>query len=417
MIGIAVEIADAGYAANEGWQLRQMAIKNDPHKQPIFAISAYAYVVVRPLEHVTDLEDTNLPSMPWMENAAHFPYKPIAEGNGGTVWLELGLASEMARSMNGIEASLNSDCVIKTIALAGSEKLLRLDMYFGIDPHQNSLPPQNRNFQNSLLTPDDLDSVNLVLPIRCEIIEGGMEINIDNGQIHRAFRIPKQTTFGQSATSVATNGGFVPLDWSPATRANFEKSENIRLKKASDESAFLANGVMLETEANGDKTKDRIVSDEQKELFISLLKNYPKTPIKIFVNPENPESVTYAKKIRQLLDAANYGGSGGGIITNTGDIYTGTNFVKWQLTPHTLIFAALPHPKWGWIIPVHDTFDSFKPVISSGLTNEPNLYAVGSLDCVRWAFRGIGLNGFYIGNATNLLNPGEVGIIVPAKAK
>ena len=40
MIGIAVEIADAGFAANEGWQIRQMAIKNDPLKQPISDVSA-----------------------------------------------------------------------------------------------------------------------------------------------------------------------------------------------------------------------------------------------------------------------------------------------------------------------------------------------------------------------------------------
>lgn len=40
MLGIAIEIADAGFAANEGWQTRQMAIKNDPLNQPVLDVSA-----------------------------------------------------------------------------------------------------------------------------------------------------------------------------------------------------------------------------------------------------------------------------------------------------------------------------------------------------------------------------------------
>jgi hypothetical protein len=45
MLGIAIEISDAGFAANEGWQTRQMAIKSDPNNQPIAFVSAQAILI------------------------------------------------------------------------------------------------------------------------------------------------------------------------------------------------------------------------------------------------------------------------------------------------------------------------------------------------------------------------------------
>jgi hypothetical protein len=54
MIGIAIEITDAGFAANEGWQTRQLAIKSNPAKRPISEISAFVYFKVKeavPLEN------------------------------------------------------------------------------------------------------------------------------------------------------------------------------------------------------------------------------------------------------------------------------------------------------------------------------------------------------------------------------
>ena len=414
LLGILVEIADAGWTAHEIKKAESMA---DLNKKPIFAFSAYAYLVAEPLDHEADLENTNLPAMMWAPNCALFPLRTIPQGNGDSLWLELGQASKMSNGASAQESSVSSDCVIKTIALYGDKKFLRFDIYFGIDADKKTVPTSNRSFQNSPLTPNDLNAINLLLPIRGNIVEGRIEMNIDNGQIERSFQFPKQLTFGTSASCTESNGVFSPINWSPEIRASFEKAESIRLKKSTDAAAFLTNGLRLETDANGDNIKSRIISDEQKKLFKSLLENYPKTPIKVFVNPRNPESLTYAKQIRQLLDVADYGVSDGGLITNTADIYTGTNFNKWKPTPHTLVFAALPDQKWGWIIPIHDTFDNFKPVISSGLTNDPTVYALGCLDCVRWAFTGIGLNGFYIGNATNILKRGEAGIIVPAEAK
>lgn len=45
MLGIFVEIAVAGWSANDVWQTRQMAIKNDPLNQPIGSATARVFIV------------------------------------------------------------------------------------------------------------------------------------------------------------------------------------------------------------------------------------------------------------------------------------------------------------------------------------------------------------------------------------
>jgi hypothetical protein len=74
------------------------------------------------------------------------------------------------------------------------------------------------------LTPDDLDAIDLVLPIHCEIIWGELRMSIDNGITNRVFQFPKQTTFVCAATSVSTNEIFVPLNFSREIRAQVEKT-------------------------------------------------------------------------------------------------------------------------------------------------------------------------------------------------
>lgn len=47
MIGIAIEIADAGVAANDGWQTRQIAINNNPRNANISYLYATALLQVK----------------------------------------------------------------------------------------------------------------------------------------------------------------------------------------------------------------------------------------------------------------------------------------------------------------------------------------------------------------------------------
>jgi hypothetical protein len=50
MLGIAIEIVDAGYAANEGWQTSQIAIKNDPRNANISYMYATAILRVKGMQ-------------------------------------------------------------------------------------------------------------------------------------------------------------------------------------------------------------------------------------------------------------------------------------------------------------------------------------------------------------------------------
>ena len=158
--------------------------------------------------------------------------------------------------------------------------------------------------------------------------------------------------------------------------------------------------------------KKRAVSDEQKKLFINLLKNYPKTPIRVFVKSNDVEAVNYAKKIRELLDEAQYGAGTDGLVRNSVSVLDGTNHVPWQPSSNALAFFAFPASHFPISIPSND----FKPVIATALTNDPAMYGLGNLWVVRWAFTGIGISDvtFY---DTNDLKAGEVGIIVPPKPK
>jgi hypothetical protein len=107
---------------------------------------------------------------------------------------------------------------------AAGDNLVRLDIHFG-GRHENFFENKAGNtweFFNDSLTPEDLDAINLVLPFRCEIIGG--EVSIDNGLTNRVFQIPKQLTLICAATSVATNGTFVPVNFDPKFREEVERS-------------------------------------------------------------------------------------------------------------------------------------------------------------------------------------------------
>jgi hypothetical protein len=45
MFGISIEVAVAGWSANDAWQTRQIAIKNDPNNLPIASVSAQVILV------------------------------------------------------------------------------------------------------------------------------------------------------------------------------------------------------------------------------------------------------------------------------------------------------------------------------------------------------------------------------------
>jgi hypothetical protein len=233
MWGIFIETVVAGvFAAKDGWEIRQMKINelnNDWRKQPIYAFEATARLLVRPLEPIENFE--KLPQVPFFPTIPFgFSSAQTPEKESNLIFLNLGRSVDMAKGAYSREnAEIQDDEAYKYMAfeINGTNRFLRFDIHFG-GHHENFFENKAGNtweFFNDSLTPEDLDAIDLVLPIRCEIISGEVKMSIDNGLTNRVFEIPKQTTFVCAATSVATNGTFVPIDFSPEIRAEVEKSK------------------------------------------------------------------------------------------------------------------------------------------------------------------------------------------------
>jgi hypothetical protein len=210
MLGIVLEVVlGAVIALWEGWnahEIRKAEQMADWINQPIFAFEAHATIFVKPLEPVEGLE--SLPKQAGLWNKLRLPNR----GNAEPAFLVLGQARELATgaiSLKGIY--VNSDNVTRSLVLDPSGKRIAIcfDIYFD----RNSA-----TFSNGTLMPNELNAVQLTLPIRCEVWGGEMRMELD-GRTNRVFEIPPQITFVKCVSSVATNGTFAPIDFSPKVRA------------------------------------------------------------------------------------------------------------------------------------------------------------------------------------------------------
>lgn len=226
MIGIGFEVVVAFALA---WRddIDINAAQNAWRIQRIYALEATAKVLVRPLEPVSDFESLPKAGI-FMVNPSVFspPTNSMPDNSG--FFLYLGRAKTLAKGEYDAKfAQIKDDEARRSVAIEGNgtNQWLRFDIHFG-GRHENFFRNKSGNswdFFNDSLTPDDLDAIDLVLPIRCEVVWGEVEMNIDNGLTNRTFPIPKQTTFVHAATSFATNGDFVPIDFSPKIRAEQAK--------------------------------------------------------------------------------------------------------------------------------------------------------------------------------------------------
>jgi hypothetical protein len=211
-------------------RIRNELISLDWKKQRIYAFEATAKILVRPLQPVEGFE--KLPQVPFLPTIPFgFSTTQTPEKDSSLIFLNLGRSVDMAKGTYSKEnAEIQNDEAYKYLAfeINGTNRFIRFDIHFG-GHHENFFENRAGNtweFFNDSLTPEDLDAIDLVLPFRCEIISGEIKMDIDNGLTNMVFQIPKQTTFVCAATSVATNGTFVPLDFSPEIRA--EQKMNLK---------------------------------------------------------------------------------------------------------------------------------------------------------------------------------------------
>ena len=205
MFGIVVEIAVAiGFAWRDDWHIRQIEIaqqKADPHNLPIKSLTAYAMVEVRPLQALLDVGNLAV-----NVGAKNVRLKNQTEKKL-TAYLEVGRSREMSSTNwdNWGKTEVFSENVSPSVEIdpaIGNEQLLRFDIYF--DGNSDHF------FNLDKLSANDVDAIAIALPIHCEIVDGKIEMTI-NDSIEKKFQIPKQITFIDVATSIATNGNFVPF--------------------------------------------------------------------------------------------------------------------------------------------------------------------------------------------------------------
>lgn len=203
----------------ENRQLKRQIAGIDPLKQPIFSLSAYAKLLVRPSAAVPDMD--RLPTYVGLYDTEP-PFKETNAAENGGATLLMGESLEFAEDVRSQHfAMISADNVTRSVVTVGKEKLLRFDLYFGENPDRLfSINNQFDlfGFNNGSLTPDEFDAIDLLLPIHCEVIDGEIDLQMNGGALNRIFKFPKQTTVVQAATSVMTNVNrpdFRPIPFDP----------------------------------------------------------------------------------------------------------------------------------------------------------------------------------------------------------
>jgi hypothetical protein len=211
MVGIWIEVAVAMlFAGIDVWdkhEINKNAAQNDPHNFPILSVLGYAMIEVRPLEPLVGFDLRNVPKV---LGAKGVQLNDLTPNNLGA-WLEMGRAREMSATnwdKWGTTETISDNVSVsaETDPLFGNEQFVRFDINFG-----------KKLFSNrEHLSANDVDAIALLLPIHCQIVSGKVDM-IMNGLIEKEFQIPPQTTFIDVATSVMTNGAFVPFNLNPKT--------------------------------------------------------------------------------------------------------------------------------------------------------------------------------------------------------
>ena len=62
------------------------------------------------------------------------------------------------------------------------------------------------------------------------------------------------------------------------------------------------------------KLNPRVITTDQREKFLNIVTNFPKSPVRVFVSSGSDEADTYASQIRNLLNEAGYGRQGETIV-------------------------------------------------------------------------------------------------------
>ena len=196
MVGIFIEIADAGWTAME-------ISRNDPHKMPIMALSGWMRLEIRPLQGVQD-DGTHIRVSG--ANSMRFRQDNLTN----LEWVSLELESfGNSKKIRFLEKS--GKIGSRAISLNDSgDKCERFDLFF---------EPDDSLFNSESLSTSEINVLRIGIPRwssrddfgASPIVVGGQAELTINSSLPKNFIIPPQTNVFHFATSLATNGTFVPL--------------------------------------------------------------------------------------------------------------------------------------------------------------------------------------------------------------
>jgi len=179
IIGVAIEVVVAGLAAEDEWQIRQMAIKNNPLNQRISDLSAFAYFEVND-ENGPDLVETN-----------RFSWGQVAD-------LMIGYSNTPLLS---VFPMLQAD-----VFLRGRPQTITNGRSYFLRFNESGMSAMMVGYSNKLFEVKELNAARyLYLTFRfltnnAEIENGDVEL-IANGNVRYTFKIPRQIPFKQFANS------------------------------------------------------------------------------------------------------------------------------------------------------------------------------------------------------------------------
>jgi hypothetical protein len=150
--------------------------------------------------------------------------------------------------------------------------------------------------------------------------------------------------------------------------------------------------------------KDRTITEGQSNLFMLLVKDYPKIPVRVFVGLEDPETYRYAHKIRLLLNSAGFNTKDNEEVKELGFAHAEDNDTN-SFDVFTFQYGTNREARYA-----------FSPglALANGKSVRVETNSFATFNDLNWAFGKIGVAPAF-SEDDQILKSGEFGILVPMK--
>ena len=160
------------------------------------------------------------------------------------------------------------------------------------------------------------------------------------------------------------------------------------------------------------KLKPRIITFEQRDKFLSIVKEWPKSPVEVFIGIPTERNFPYARHIRQLLDAGGYGVTNESRgITTWSEAVIGFDLgnTNEESDVNILLFTTNKNLVWPGI-----TFSIYSNRLFRNFDTDDVRAVPGMIDM---ALRACGITTEFIAATNSPLKAGQWGIFIPQTSR